>query len=30
MSERLGEALLDLRTNDKGFNAGIKRAEGGA
>lgn len=29
MSERLGEALLDLRTNDKGFNAGIKRAEGG-
>ncbi len=30
MSERLGEALLELRTSDKGFNAGIKGAEGGA
>ncbi|RVQ76111.1 phage tail length tape measure family protein [Sinorhizobium medicae] len=30
MAERLGEALLDLRTNDKAFNSGIKRAEGGA
>ncbi len=30
MAERLGEALLDLRTDDKGFNAGLKRAEGGA
>lgn len=27
MSERLGEALLDLDTNDKRFNEGIDRAE---
>ncbi len=30
MAERLGEALLELRTDDKGLNSGIKRAEGGA
>ncbi len=30
MAERLGEALLDLRTNDAGFNAGIAQAEGRA
>ena len=30
MAERLGEALLDLRTDDKGFNAGVKTAEGRA
>lgn len=27
MSERLGEALLDLRTSDKGLDQGIRRAE---
>jgi hypothetical protein len=30
MAERLGEALLDLRTNDAGFVAGVTRAEGQA
>lgn len=30
MAERLGEALLDLRTNDAAFNAGIAQAEGRA
>lgn len=30
MAERLGEALLDLRTNDTAFNAGIQQAEGRA
>ncbi|WPJ67967.1 tape measure protein [Sinorhizobium phage Aussie] len=30
MAERLGEALLELRTDDKALNSGIKRAEGGA
>lgn len=30
MAERLGEALLDLRTNDAGFTAGVTRAEGQA
>ncbi|WP_086619279.1 hypothetical protein [Erythrobacter tepidarius] len=30
MAERLGEALLELRTNDAGFNAGIAQAEGRA
>lgn len=27
MSERLGDALLDLKTNDSGYRAGIRRAE---
>lgn len=27
MSERLGDALLDLRTSDKGFNQGLRRAQ---
>lgn len=27
MAERLGEALLDLRTNDAGFTAGVTQAE---
>ncbi len=27
MAERLGEALLDLRTNDAGFSAGVAQAE---
>ncbi len=30
MAERLGEALLDLRTNDAAFNSGIQQAEGRA
>lgn len=30
MAERLGEALLDLRTNDAAFNAGIAQAKGRA
>lgn len=30
MSERLGEAVLELRTDDKAFDAGIKAAEGRA
>jgi hypothetical protein len=30
MAERLGEALLDLRTNDAGFTQGVTRAEGQA
>lgn len=30
MAERLGEALLELRTNDAAFNAGITQAEGRA
>ncbi|MDP2131961.1 MAG: hypothetical protein U0975_09980 [Erythrobacter sp.] len=27
MAERLGEALLELRTNDAGFTAGVTQAE---
>ncbi|WP_048648944.1 hypothetical protein [Nitratireductor soli] len=27
MAERLGEALLDIRTSDKGFDQGVRRAE---
>jgi hypothetical protein len=30
MAERLGEALLDLRTNDAGFTTGVQQAEGKA
>ncbi len=30
MAERLGEALLDLRTNDAGFTSGVEKAEGRA
>lgn len=30
MAERLGEALLDLRTNDAGFTQGVAQAEGRA
>ncbi|MCX9146623.1 phage tail length tape measure family protein [Erythrobacter sp. WG] len=30
MAEKLGEALLDLRTNDAGFTQGVTRAEGQA
>jgi len=30
MAERLGEALLDLRTNDAGFTQGVTQAEGRA
>jgi len=30
MAERLGEALLELRTDDQGYNAGIAQAEKGA
>lgn len=30
MAEKLGEALLDLRTNDAGFTSGIQQAEGKA
>lgn len=30
MAERLGEALLDLRTNDAGFTSGVEQAEGKA
>jgi hypothetical protein len=30
MAERLGEALLDLRTNDAGFTSGVEQAKGKA
>jgi hypothetical protein len=30
MAERLGEALLDLRTNDAGFSSGVEQAKGKA
>lgn len=30
MAERLGEALLDLRTNDAGFTSGVEQARGKA